>query len=524
MSRLLVNPGNANAWEIQLKPGTNSLGRGETNDFVISDPSVSGSHCQIIVGASGAVIKDLGSTNGTYINRAAVQTAVLQHGQHIHLGGVEMLFEADGQAPAPVAASAPASAPAPAVRITIASKASQPALPTAPPPVPTVRLSVAHAEPPAPPPAPAAAPAVAAAPAPAVRFTIPSKASQPALATAPPSAPAVRLSIARAEPPTPPPAAPPPLPAEAVAPPVAPMSVGTAFCKSHTKTAARYYCPHCAMYFCDLCVSTSRTGGAAMKSCRRCGHDVTPVQVHLERPKGPQGFFTRLPGAVVYPFRGSGVLVLIVATLIFAALGAMSGIFSLICTMLAIGYLFTYMQSIIHCTASGDNEMASLPAFDGLFGAFFTFAGTVLFCFGLPIALLVLKLALDMEIPVSVLIAAMVLSCLYFPMAFLAVAMKDSVLAANPLVVIPAMLKVPVEYIVTAILMASIFLVERIGDAIAGGAQSVTYTTRDMNVLLITFGIRAAWSFISVYLLSVNMRVLGLLYLTKKDKLGWFSH
>jgi len=45
-----------------------------------------------------------------------------------------------------------------------------------------------------------------------------------------------------------------------------------------------------------------------------------------------------------------------------------------------------------------------------------------------------------------------------------------------------------------------------------------------MSVLFMTFGIRALWSFMSVYLLTVGMRILGLLYLTKKDKLGWFSH
>jgi hypothetical protein len=37
-----------------------------------------------------------------------------------------------------------------------------------------------------------------------------------------------------------------------------------------------------------------------------------------------------------------------------------------------------------------------------------------------------------------------------------------------------------------------------------------------------SFGIRIIWSFISVYLLTVNTRILGLLYLTQKEKLAWF--
>ena len=73
MARLLINPGSPSAWEIQLKPGTNLLGRGFANDFKITDPSVSGSHCQIVVEGGQFVIKDLGSTNGTFVNRAPVK-------------------------------------------------------------------------------------------------------------------------------------------------------------------------------------------------------------------------------------------------------------------------------------------------------------------------------------------------------------------------------------------------------------------------------------------------------------------
>jgi hypothetical protein len=42
-----------------------------------------------------------------------------------------------------------------------------------------------------------------------------------------------------------------------------------------------------------------------------------------------------------------------------------------------------------------------------------------------------------------------------------------------------------------------------------------------MSVMFIAIGFRMIWSFISVYLLTVNMRILGLLYATQKEKLGW---
>src|SRR6266568_1009815 len=103
MARLVVNPGSPTAWEIELKAGANTIGRGFANDFKISDPSVSGSHCRIIIDSGNVIIKDLGSTNGTFINRAPVTEATLLPGQTIHLGGVEMLFRSDAPAEAPVA-------------------------------------------------------------------------------------------------------------------------------------------------------------------------------------------------------------------------------------------------------------------------------------------------------------------------------------------------------------------------------------------------------------------------------------
>src|SRR5438105_1860258 len=103
MPRLILNPGSPSAREIELRPGANSLGRGFANDFKIEDPSVSASHCQIIVSDNGVLIKDLGSTNGTYVNRTPVSEAALQGGQTIHLGGVEMLYYPESPTTPPVA-------------------------------------------------------------------------------------------------------------------------------------------------------------------------------------------------------------------------------------------------------------------------------------------------------------------------------------------------------------------------------------------------------------------------------------
>jgi hypothetical protein len=463
MARLVVQPGSPAAWEIQLKAGTNSFGRGPANDVTLDDPSVSGSHCQIVMDKGKAVIIDLGSTNGTYVNRTRVREAALQAGQTIHLGGLEMMFHPDAPASAGAAQAAPAASPLPPPR--------------------------------------AAGPPRAVRTGPAATVTL--------------AAPPVAVGTGRQAP-----IAAPPVTAEPTA------AVGSGLCKYHSRTPGRFFCSHCQLFFCELCVTTR----GHRKFCRTCGTQCLPVQVQIQRPAGPKGFFARLPGAFVYPFRGSGLLVLLVSTLVLALLDFMGGwwIF-LFLKIIAYGYLFCFMQNLIHSTANEEEQMPDLPGFDDVLGGALRLTVTVLVSFGVPILLSVLKIfsALpdsNMEIPTSAIIATTVLGCLYFPMAFLAVAMKDTALAANPLVVIPAIFKVPLGYLVTALVVIGIFALRQFGGAAAGFASSAGVHTRDMSTMFMTFGLRAIWSLVSVYLLTVSMRILGLLYVTNKHKFGWFGH
>jgi hypothetical protein len=48
-------------------------------------------------------------------------------------------------------------------------------------------------------------------------------------------------------------------------------------------------------------------------------------------------------------------------------------------------------------------------------------------------------------------------------------------------------------------------------------------STKDMSVLFVAMAIKVGWALISAYLLTVNMRILGLLYISKKQQFGWFS-
>lgn len=68
------------------------IGRSEVNDIVLSDPGVSRNHAEIVVEKRATVIKDLGSTNGTFVNGKRVKKKLLRHKDKILLGTTNLEF------------------------------------------------------------------------------------------------------------------------------------------------------------------------------------------------------------------------------------------------------------------------------------------------------------------------------------------------------------------------------------------------------------------------------------------------
>jgi pSer/pThr/pTyr-binding forkhead associated (FHA) protein len=96
----------------ELKLERTTIGRLEDNAFQLAEPSVSSHHCEIQLRGNEVLIKDLGSTNGTFINGDQVKEAVLKAGQILRLGKLELRLE-DGTTPAATPGAAPAAAPQP---------------------------------------------------------------------------------------------------------------------------------------------------------------------------------------------------------------------------------------------------------------------------------------------------------------------------------------------------------------------------------------------------------------------------
>ena len=457
MPRLLVNPGSSQQWEISLKPGTNTLGRSPACDAQIEHGSISGTHCQIVVNGETVQVKDLGSTNGTFLNRSGIQEGTLAPGQRLQLGSVEMELIAD-----PPKAAVPAG----------------------------IRLSIGSAH--------AAAPAVTA-----------------TVTTAPEPA-RVGIRVATHEAPPPPPSAPGSyIPDEYSEAPEAP-----AMCKYHPKSVARYLCPQCQLHYCELCVTTRPGGDRTGRFCRKCSGECVAMNVQLIAPVDHHAnFFASIPGAFAYPLKAKSLSFLIFGTLFFALVDFL-GSYSLYLRVVYVGYTFAYLQRLIHTAAQGSDEAPGWPdisAFwDDIMIPFFQTLGLFIVSFG-PAMGIAIWLGADVAKTADaapwklVLLGVTILGgAIYYPMALLALAMLDSIVSANPLVVIPAIMRVPLEYLVVLVITGFIFAVK-----VAEGFLADLIPVPALPDLI------AAG--IGLYFLTVQGRMLGLMYYAKRDKLGWFN-
>lgn len=502
MPRLVVQPGTPQVWEIQLKPGINFLGRGVSNDFRFDDPSISGAHCQLIVDGNAVTIRDVGSTNGTFVNRARVQEARLSTGQPLRLGSVDMIFYGDDSEGTKIAAPVTTLAAAtPALKV-----AAVPAV-APPPPVPAMKIS--DAPPASAPPKPSGLKITGLSYAPAPTLAVAKQESATEIISAPP------LIVA--------------------------VEAGPRFCKFHPKAPARYLCKKCNRSFCEVCVTTLNVGGKTKINCRHCAVECVPLQVHLVGSDVPRNFFATIPGSFAYPVRGSGIFILLVGMVVFAGirLGNLMMLSGLIMTFsvrnVAIGallqavlggYLFTLLQSMIHSTASGENEVPELSGInflEDIILPFLRLLGLVMVCFAPAIALAIVALVTASKGAAIAILPATLFGCVYFPMAFLAVAILDTVGAVNPLAVIPSILKVPLEYVVTVVILVAVLIISRVGDIVLELAFPKGLMTDSIPEFLAWVGLKFFWGLVGVYLLIVNTRILGMLYLSKKDKLGWIG-
>jgi len=78
----------------QLQVGRHLVGRGTDADIQLHDASVSKAHAEIHLADDGGIrVRDLGSTNSTFVGSEKVQEAVLRVGEEITFGNVRVKID-----------------------------------------------------------------------------------------------------------------------------------------------------------------------------------------------------------------------------------------------------------------------------------------------------------------------------------------------------------------------------------------------------------------------------------------------
>src|SRR5687768_17471369 len=74
-----------------------TVGRSDGNTLVIRDDSVSSRHCEVLTHGAEVIVRDLGSSNGTFVNGTVLrnQQSVVKSGQTVRIGSIEARVEID---------------------------------------------------------------------------------------------------------------------------------------------------------------------------------------------------------------------------------------------------------------------------------------------------------------------------------------------------------------------------------------------------------------------------------------------
>jgi len=90
-SHIVITTSNGEQRKLELGTSPITFGRSEDNVVVLDDDYTSTHHARIVPRERGWVVEDLGSTNGTWVDRRRITGATLLHsGQRIRIGKTEL--------------------------------------------------------------------------------------------------------------------------------------------------------------------------------------------------------------------------------------------------------------------------------------------------------------------------------------------------------------------------------------------------------------------------------------------------
>jgi hypothetical protein len=241
-----------------------------------------------------------------------------------------------------------------------------------------------------------------------------------------------------------------------------------------------------------------------------------------EKDELTKPFNEQLSGLFTYPFGGRG-LYIILGGAVFFELQAFIGIFLMRFGLIFFfaGYTCAYMLKIISRSAAGDETPPGWPDFESLSETVLIplamVKGTALFSFlpALLYAFLSTQPSTTASTPFSmsidpVLIILIVLGFFYYPMGLLAIAQTRRVFNLNPVLILSSISKVFGDYFLVCVILFALWIIKLVIQFfIVLPVPAIIGSTVNM--------------IISLYILLVEMRLIGILYNANRDKFSWFG-
>jgi hypothetical protein len=235
--------------------------------------------------------------------------------------------------------------------------------------------------------------------------------------------------------------------------------------------------------------------------------------MHLPHPSiESPSFWHTLPTSFRYPVSGDGIYILGGGAIFFSLLefAGFLPIIGLVFALFGGAYLATFLLSVLTTSAHGAPVMPGWPMVSNIkedvLQPALTLAATVAVSFS-PVIAYTHFAADDMRTFDPWLVTLMVFSTAYCLIALLAVGLFDTLGGLSPTVVLPSILRVPIEILVLSLLVTGLAFL---------GNSTFDFLSARLGYLGGLFG-----QFIHVYLAAVAFRAAGLLYWTCRNVLNW---
>ena len=217
-----------------------------------------------------------------------------------------------------------------------------------------------------------------------------------------------------------------------------------------------------------------------------------------------------LKGIATYAFRGTGkfVLITIIVLSIVMELAQFANLLGLLAILFISAYFAAIYFQLVQSSAVGDADAPDFPdtanLIEDLFVPMLHMLMVALVSFGPLVFYTALTPADDLH--GGIVIGLLALGIIYYPMGMLAVVVLGSILALNPLIVIPSIFRSGWLYWLGIGMLCVLYIAGSVIESQLGGS------------LIVGTLVQAA---IGGYTFMTNARILGIIYREREEELAW---